>query len=382
MKKILSLLLTFSLLLPFLCPENASAANSSPFTRMDDPGLLTYMEDTLYDSLVETLNSDQYYVENVKAIYISQEYLDELAYNSRANVFFGYTLSELDEQFEGKRYIFTLGENKETVVESWKNYDNVYEKVLRNVAIGTGVILVCVTVSAVTAGAGAPAVSVIFAAAAKGGTIGALSGAGFGAVSAGIITGMRTGDMDAALKSAMLSGSEGFKWGAISGALTGGMSKAKALRAASSPQLPMNDVAKIQMESKYPLEVIKKFNSYDEYMVYRQAGLRPNIVDSKTALIRDIDLMQTDSFGKTNLQRMLEGNPPHDPSGISYELHHIGQSDKSPFAILTQAEHRGEGNFKILHQILRGSEVNHGSEFMIKKTKFWKELGNQLNVGK
>lgn len=58
---------------------------------------------------------------------------------------------------------------------------------LKNVAIGTGVILVCVTVSAVTAGAGAPAISLIFAASAKTGTIMALSSAGFGGFTAGVV---------------------------------------------------------------------------------------------------------------------------------------------------------------------------------------------------
>ena len=44
-----------------------------------------------------------------------KEYLDELAFNSQENVYFGYTLSELNAQFQGEKYIFTLGENNETV---------------------------------------------------------------------------------------------------------------------------------------------------------------------------------------------------------------------------------------------------------------------------
>lgn len=56
------------------------------------------------------LDSSDYFVENVQAVYISQEYLDELAFNSQENVYFGYTLSELNAQFQGEKYIFTLGE--------------------------------------------------------------------------------------------------------------------------------------------------------------------------------------------------------------------------------------------------------------------------------
>ena len=63
----------------------------------------TYIEDTLYESLVSELDSEDYFVENVTAIYISQDYLDELEYNSKANVFFGYTLNGLEAQFEGNK---------------------------------------------------------------------------------------------------------------------------------------------------------------------------------------------------------------------------------------------------------------------------------------
>lgn len=46
--------------------------------------------------------------EDVSAVYVSQEYLTELAYNSQENVFFGYSLSGLDEYFQGTRYVFTV----------------------------------------------------------------------------------------------------------------------------------------------------------------------------------------------------------------------------------------------------------------------------------
>ena len=129
--------------------------------------LLPYLEDSIYSELVTALNSEDYFVENVNAIYISKEYLEEVAYNSQENIYFGYTLSELDSYFQGTRYVFTLGDDGQTVVTEFQKYDDTYDQMLKNVAIGTGVILVCVTVSIVTYGAGAPAVSMIFAASAK-----------------------------------------------------------------------------------------------------------------------------------------------------------------------------------------------------------------------
>ena len=174
MKKILSILLSLSLL---LCSVNVSfatemqlQAGSIPevgFSGMNDPNLLRYTEDIIYQNLVTSLDSEEYFVENVSAIYISQEYIDELAYNSQENIYFGYTLQELSEQFQGKKYVFTLGDDGTTIVTEFENYDDTYDRALKNVSIGTGVILVCVTVSVVTAGAGAPAISMIFAASAK-----------------------------------------------------------------------------------------------------------------------------------------------------------------------------------------------------------------------
>lgn len=200
------------------------------FGSLNDPTLIQYVEDDIYASLAEQLSSEDYVIENVSAVYVSQEYIDELTYNSKSNVFFGYTLEEIDAQFQGTRYVFTLGENGETTVIPFEEYDDTYQQVIKNVAIGTGVILVCVTVSVVTAGTGAPAcVSMVFAAAAKTGTAFALSSGTLSAVAAGTITGIETKDFDAALKAAALQGSEGFKWGAITGVITGGATESLAL---------------------------------------------------------------------------------------------------------------------------------------------------------
>lgn len=192
------------------------------FTGLNDPILLQYVEDSVYSELTAEFASEDYIIENVKAIYVSKEYLEEVSYNSQVNVFFGYTLAELDAQFQGTRYVFSLGDDGETTVVPFEKYDDTYERVLKNVAIGTGVILLCVTVSVVTGGAGLAPVSMVFAASAKTAASFAVSGALFGGVSAGVVEGIKTKHFDSALKVAALEGSKGFKWGAISGALVGG----------------------------------------------------------------------------------------------------------------------------------------------------------------
>lgn len=372
MKKMASLLLMLSLLGTLLLPGFAAAENQPDFRGLNDPALLPYIEDTLYAQLVGTLNSEDYFVENVSAVYISQEYLEELAYNSQANVFFGFTLAELEAQFQGEKYIFTLGDDGKTAVEPWTDYVDPYEQVIGNVAVGTGVILVCVTVSAVTGGA--PACSMIFAVAAKTGALGAVSGGVLGGVSAGIVTGIQTGDMDAALQAAVVAGSEGFKWGAITGAISGGAGEAVALKGATINGLTMNQAAMIQKESGYPLDVIKGFASMEQYDICRNAGLSSQMVNGKTALVRSVDPDFVDELGRTNLQRMRQGLAALDPAtGQAYQLHHIGQDPSSTLAILTEAEHMQGGNNLIWHELEGASRIDRVA-FKTQRESFWKSF--------
>lgn len=198
------------------------------FGLFSDAALLQYVEDNIYADLTEQFSSDAYTVEAVTASYVSQEYLDEMSFNSQSNVFFGYTLTELDDFFQGTRYVFTLGDDGQTKVLEMQTIDDTStEEIVKNVASGTGVILICVTVSYLTAGAEIPtAMNLIFTTAAKSATKFALSSGTLGGISAGIIKGYQTGDMNEALEAAALSGSSEFKWGAIVGAAVSGISEA------------------------------------------------------------------------------------------------------------------------------------------------------------
>ena len=230
---------------------------------------------------------------------------------------------------------------------------------LKNVAIGTGVILICVTVSAVSAGVGAPAVSMIFAASAKTGTLMALSSGGLGAISAGVVRGIQTGDFKEAIEAAALAGSEGFKWGAITGVISGGASEAIALKGATLNGLTMNEAALIQKESGYPLSVIKQFHSFDEYTVFKQAGLRAEMLGSNLSLVRsDIDLYNVvDEYGRNNYTRLSQGLNPIDSSGKPFQWHHIGQENDATLALLTATEHDAGAlhGFKVVSEIDRAA---------------------------
>lgn len=355
------------------------------FNSLDDEFLHEHIEDLVYKETVSALNSKEYFVENVSSIYISKEYLEEISYNSQSNLYFGYSLAELDELFQGRRYIFTLADDGQTMVQEYQELENnTTETMLKNIAIGTGVILVCVTVSVVSAGVGAPAVSMIFAASATTAKTFAISSAAFGGISAGIVKGIQTGDFEEAVKAAGMGATEGFKWGAISGAIVGGSSEAFLLKTATKNGLTMNDAALIQVDSNYPIDVIAEMHSYDEYLVYKNAGLKSMMVNGKTMLVPDIDLNYVsalpDGTEVTNLERMRRGLHALEPAtGKAYEIHHIHQNPNGTLAILTQGQHRG--NAKILNTVWENSPVDHGTEWVKTTKEVWKGLYNSFANG-
>ena len=396
MKRIIALFLCFAIFLtscsqsqlqatnPDNMPDNTSSETVDPvvwedaephYNALDDTLLLAHIEDLIYTETITALDSEEYFVESVNAVYISKEYLEEVAFNSQSNIYFGYTLDELNALFQGTRYIFTLGENGNTTVQELQEIEDVNtETILKNVAIGTGVILICVTVSVVSAGVGAPAVSMIFAVSATTAETMALSSVAFGGISAGIVRGIQTGDFNEAIEAAALSGSEGFKWGAITGAVLGGTSEAFLLRAATKNGLTMNQAALIQKTSKWPLDAIKNIHSMEEYNIYKEAKLIPTkLPDGELVFLRQIDWTLTDAYGRTNVQRVGANLAPIDATGTPFELHHVGQRADSPLAILSWAEHHSSGNYKVLHYAEQGKDISDAA-WNKQKQDVWKAI--------
>lgn len=394
MKRIIAIILCLALLLTGCATTNPpdkdepTTSNtdtmSLEFSGLNDENLLSYVEDVVYSDTIKNLNNTEYVVEEVQTVYISKEYIEETSFNSQSNVYFGYTIDELNAQFQGSKYIFTLGDNGKTVVQELEEIPNTTgETMLKNVLMGSGVILVCTTVSFVTAAVGAPvAVSVIFAVSAASAKTMALSSAMFGAVISGIVKGYQTGDVEEALEAAALGATEGFKIGAITGALTGGALETLALKIGTKSGLTMSEVAKIQLDSNLPLDVISQIHSMDEYLVYKNAGLKAIMVNGKTALVQNIDLNYIselpDGTQVTNLVRMQKGYAPLDPAtGKAYQLHHIKQDPNGTLAVLTEAQH--QGNSTILNIFDEGSLINR-TEFSKTRKEFWQYLGNSVFV--
>ena len=82
----------------------------------------------------------------------------------------------------------------------------------------------------------------------------------------------------------------------------------------------------------------------------------------------------------TNLQRMLKGYAPIDPTtNKALQLHHIGQKAESTLAVLTESQH--QGNSQILNIAGKSSEIDRAA-FAKTKKDFWKAAGKLLQEGK
>ena len=394
MKKIIPLILAISMVLtgcvkpkienqPIKPSENQICDKSSKpvvlkenkpkYKSLSDKGLLVDVEDLVYKETIDAINSEDYVVENVSAVYISKEYLEEVAFNSKSNVYFGYSLAELNEVFKGDSYIFTLGDDGKTAVKKLQSIDDkATETMIRNVAIGTGVILVCVTVSAVSAGP-APALSMIFAASAKSASKFAASSAAFGGISRGLVKGIETGDFGEIKEAATMGASEGFKWGAIGGAVTGGAKEAFSSMSITNSKLKKGDVARIQMGNKWSMDVIKDIQDLDQYKVIK--GMKEIKINGRSVLVpKNIDLnfkiKLPDGTIVTNLDRTNKNlSPIEAATGYPYELHHMGQKANGTLVMLTRDQHRG--NYSILHTSNKPSEIDR-YEFNKVRNKIWK----------
>lgn len=230
MKRLIALLLSACLALCGCAANATSEVNlvepvsyqyPATFDDMSDPELVESLEDSVYSSLLATIESDEFVIDEVEAAYVSKEYLEELAYNSQENIFFGYSLSDIIDYYGDAPYIFTV-QDGQTIVRPFESYDDTWEQVAANVATGTGVIAVCATVTFLAPAVGAPAaVTAIFTFATGGAVTGAAIDATVSGAFAGIATGIETGSVEDAVQAAALSASEGYKCGAIIGAVTG-----------------------------------------------------------------------------------------------------------------------------------------------------------------
>lgn len=135
----------------------------------------------------------------------------------------------------------------------------------------------------------------------------------------------------------------------------------------------------LKEETGWSDEIIDSIGSKEEADIYKKAGLKEAEINGKKCLIReDIDMDQKDELGRTNKERMENGQPPITKNGETVELHHIGQKADSPLAELTTQEHRGKGNDTILHDKQKESEIDR-TEFAKERENHWEARAEQDN---
>ncbi len=128
----------------------------------------------------------------------------------------------------------------------------------------------------------------------------------------------------------------------------------------------------IKEQTGWSDEIVNAIRSPEEFKVYKDAGLVEGEVAGRKCLLKtDIDWTQTDEFGRTNLERMKNGNNVIAKDGQTVEIHHIGQHKDSPLAELTTSEHRGKGNDSVLHDKNKPTEVHdEGNEWPLEKKEY------------
>ena len=198
---------------------------SLKLTGYDDPKYIEYYECMMYDSIDKSLDPDKYVIQSIDTYYYSKEYLETLDFNSKENVFWGYKLSELDEVFQGQKYVFSMDEDGNTTVTEYKEqeedgkFSSVFGSVLKNVAIGAGIIVTVVVLKDIAAGT---CVATFITKYALKPTIAyARDFALVNGVTTAVITGFETKDFKTALEATALAASEGLMIGAIVGTASG-----------------------------------------------------------------------------------------------------------------------------------------------------------------
>lgn len=92
------------------------------------------------------------------------------------------------------------------------------------------------------------------------------------------MTGVQTGDFEAAKKAALLGASDGYKWGAISGAVIGGVGKALTLKAPSTRKVPSPREAEKMALTKYGGDEQVSFLNGKKVSYGTEGATRPDIV--------------------------------------------------------------------------------------------------------
>lgn len=138
---------------------------------------------------------------------------------------------------------------------------------------------------------------------------------------------------------------------------------------------------RIKKETGWSDEIIDHIQNWDQYEVYKNAGLKEGNINGRPCLLKNIDMDYFDEKTQmTNRQLMEKGRSPIDSkTGEKIELHHMGQGFESPFAELCENSEHGF-NQKILHPKNEGSwrqDREKENQYQREKSAHWKKRAQE-----
>ena len=188
-----------------------------------DSESLQAIKDQVYAELNEQLPTDEYLVQDVKVIYLSEDEVDNLSPEDK--VYFGFSANGLNDVITSDMAVIEQMDSGEVNVKSEKLLDKEDRTtIIKNLAIGTGIILVCVTVACITQDMEIEneLLTAFIALAPKASAI----GAGLFTVITGTVSGVveyvKSKNLKESFRKLIVDGSKGFKWGAVAGVVYAG----------------------------------------------------------------------------------------------------------------------------------------------------------------
>ncbi len=138
-----------------------------------------------------------------------------------------------------------------------------------------------------------------------------------------------------------------------------------------------DSVQKYIKERNLVTDNVRQFIRTKEEIKYYEAHSYHEVSwESGNAMIIDINPDYfSEKHGKTNRQLIADNKSPVVPRKEDYEyvLHHIGQNNNSPLAIIPGNDHGDQKWFSIFHVGKTCSEELHRQDFDKQKRQFWNE---------
>lgn len=267
----------------------------------DDPLLIQHIEDEIYSDIVDEYITEDLIIDDLEVRYYSDEYLEHIEYNSKENVWFGYTLSEVNEFFGDEQYVFTLAENGETTVTSVQSYNSALGKAIKDVAVGTGVIAVCLVISNVV---NEERISITFLEAAKDGAVNGVRNGVKAALYAALMAAKESGDFEGILEAAISEGAYEYKWSVIESVSK--KLKIPVKRKVYDEEMPQWQMAKQRVIKKYGGTEGMAYKKGEEVGVYTLGAFRPDVVVLADGNIEAIDVAYYNLLNKHNVETMYK----------------------------------------------------------------------------